>query len=434
MEWYYVLALLIGGLVVFMLLGLPVVFAFFAVNIIGAFVFMGGDKGVVQLVRNTIDSVQAFALLPIPLFIFMGEIMFYTGLAARAIDAVDKLIARVPGRLALVAIIGGTIFSSLSGSTIANTAMLGSTLLPEMYKRGYQPEISIGPIVAVGGIAMLIPPSALAVLLGSIALIPIGDLLIASIIPALILASLYFAYVVLRCWHNPRIAPPYDVEGMPWSERIKPFFKYVLPLMSIFVVVVGSIIGGVATPTESAALGAVSCLAIALAYGKLSVDNFLIAVRQTVRFSVMTLFIICGSITFSQILAFSEASAGLTLVIVNADLAPMVVLIGMLVVLMFLGCFMDQVSMMMITMPLYMPVVEQMGYNVVWFGVLSLMILEISLATPPFGLLLFVAKGAAPDDTTMRQVITSVFPFIALALLVVVLLIAVPGLTLVFTG
>ena len=434
MEWYYVLALLIGGLVVFMLLGLPVVFAFFAVNIIGAFVFMGGEKGVVQLVRNTIDSVQAFALLPIPLFIFMGEIMFYTGLAARAIDAVDKLIPRVPGRLALVAITGGTIFSSLSGSTIANTAMLGSTLLPEMYKRGYQPEISIGPIVAVGGIAMLIPPSALAVLLGSIALIPIGDLLIASIIPALILASLYFAYVVLRCWRNPRIAPPYDVEGLPWRERIKPFLKYVLPLMSIFVVVVGSIIGGVATPTESAALGAVSCLAIALAYRKLSVENFLISVRQTVRFSVMTLFIICGSITFSQILAFSEASAGLTLMIVNAELAPMVVLIGMLVVLMFLGCFMDQVSMMMITMPLYMPVVEQMGYNVVWFGVLALMILEISLATPPFGLLLFVAKGAAPDDTTMRQVITSVFPFIALALLVVVLLIAVPGLTLVFTG
>ncbi len=434
MEWYEILLAMIGGLVVFMLTGLPVVFAFFAVNLIGAWFVMGGENGVLQLIRNAVDSIQSFALLPIPLFIFMGEIMFHTGVAARAIDAVDKLIPRVPGRLALVAITGGTIFSSLSGSTIANTAMLGSTLLPEMYKRGYQPEISIGPIVAVGGIAMLIPPSALAVLLGSIALIPIGDLLIASIIPALILASLYFAYVVLRCWHDPRIAPPYDVEGMPWRERITPFFKYVLPLMSVFVVVVGSIIGGVATPTESAALGAVSCLVIALAYRKLNVENFLIAVRQTVRFSVMTLFIICGSITFSQILAFSEASAGLTLMIANADLAPMVVLIGMLVVLMFLGCFMDQVSMMMITMPLYMPVVEQMGYNVVWFGVLSLMILEISLATPPFGLLLFVAKGAAPADTTMRQVITSVFPFIALALLVVVLLIAVPELTLVFAG
>ena len=177
---------------VFMLLGMPVVFAFFAVNIIGAFIFMGGEKGLFQLMRNAIDSVQNFALLPIPLFIFMGEIMFHSGVAGRAIDAIDKLIAKVPGRLSLVAVIGGTTFSSLSGSTIANTAMLGSTLLPEMYKRGYKPEISIGPIVAVGGLAMLITPSALAVLLGSVARISIADLLVASIIPALILAVLFF--------------------------------------------------------------------------------------------------------------------------------------------------------------------------------------------------------------------------------------------------
>tara|TARA_B100000678_G_C18058223_1_gene441532 strand:- start:360 stop:818 length:459 start_codon:yes stop_codon:yes gene_type:complete len=144
----------------------------------------------------------------------------------------------------------------------------------------------------------------------------------------------------------------------------------------------------------------------------------------------MTLFIICGSITFSQILAFSEASAELTGVILNSELAPFLILLGMLAILMILGCFMDQVSMMMITMPLYMPVIEQMGYNVVWFGVLTLMVMEISLATPPFGLLLFVAKGAAPADTTMRQVIISVLPFVFIALLVVALLIAVPQLTL----
>ena len=151
MEWYEVLAVLIGGLVVLMMLGLPVVFAFFAVNIAGAFVFMGGAIGLEQLVRNAVDAAQSFALLPIPLFILMGEIMFHTGVAGQAIDAVDRLIARVPGRLSLVAVAGGTIFSSLSGSTIANTAMLGSTLLPEMYRRGYRPAISIGPIVAVGG-------------------------------------------------------------------------------------------------------------------------------------------------------------------------------------------------------------------------------------------------------------------------------------------
>jgi len=358
----------------------------------------------------------------------MGEVMFHTGIAQRAIDAVDKLIARVPGRLALVAITGGTIFSTLSGSTIANTAMLSSTLLPEMYKRGYKPVISIGPIVAVGGLAMLIPPSALAVLLGSLAQISIGDLLVASIIPALILAAMFVGYVVIRCARNPAIAPVYDVPPMSARERYVPFLIYVLPLMLIFIVVVGSIVGGVATPTESAALGAVATLVAALAYRRLSWKNFLVSVKLTVRFTVMTLFIICGSITFSQILSFSGASAGLSSFIIGFDLAPMLILIGMLLVLMFLGCFMDQVSMMMITIPLYMPVVEQLGFNQVWFGVLMLMILEISLATPPFGLLLFVAKGAAPSRTTMGEIIVSVTPFIAMALLVVVLLLIFPWL------
>jgi tripartite ATP-independent transporter DctM subunit len=430
LAWYEILALLIGMLVLFMAIGMPVVFAFLAANLIGAWLFMGGEIGVMQLVRNAADSVQSFALLPIPLFIFMGEIMFHTGVAGRAIDAIDKLIARVPGRLSLVAIAGGTIFSSLSGSTIANTAMLSSTLLPEMYKRGYHSSIAVGPIVAVGGLAMLIPPSALAVLLGSVARIPIGELLVASIIPALILAALFFGYVIIRCWLTPRIAPPYDVAQLSWRERVRPFFKYVLPLMSLFVVVVGSIVGGIATPTESAALGAAGAVVAAAAYRRLDWRGFFVSVRETLRFSVMTLFIIAGSVTFSQIMAFTQASNGLSELVTGAGLSPLMVLIGMLAILMFLGCFMDQVSMMMITSPLFMPVAEQLGLDIVWFGVLMLMILEISLATPPFGLLLFVAKGAAPD-TSMREIIVSVLPFIGLALAVVVLLVAVPDLTLV---
>jgi tripartite ATP-independent transporter DctM subunit len=429
MAWYETLGLLIGLLLVFMALGLPVVFAFFAVNLVGAFVFMGGDKGMLQLMRNAADAVQSFALLPIPLFILMGEVMFHTGVAARAIDAVDRLIARVPGRLSLVAITGGTIFSSLSGSTIANTAMLCSTLLPEMTRRGYHPSISVGPIVAVGGLAMLIPPSALAVLLGSVARIPIGELLVASIIPALILAALFFAYVILRCRLDPSLAPPYDVAAYSWRERLLPFFKYVLPLMGIFVVVVGSIIGGFATPTESAALGAAAALAAAAAYRRLDWANFVISVRETLRLTVMTLFIICGSITFSQILAFTQASTGLSELVTGAGLSPFWVLLGMLGILLVLGCFMDQVSMMMITAPLFMPVAEALGLEIVWFGVLMLMVLEISLATPPFGLLLFVARGAAPQ-IPMGAIMRSVAPFIAIALGVVGLLIAFPELTL----
>ena len=430
MAWYETLGLLIGLLLVFMAVGLPVVFAFFAVNLVGAFVFMGGDKGMLQLMRNAADAVQSFALLPIPLFILMGEVMFHTGVAARAIDAVDRLISRVPGRLSLVAITGGTIFASLSGSTIANTAMLCSTLLPDMTRRGYHPSIAVGPIVAVGGLAMLIPPSALAVLLGSVARIPIGELLVASIIPALILAVLFFVYVIVRCKLDPSLAPAYDVAALSWRERLLPFAQYVLPLMGIFIVVVGSIIGGFATPTESAALGALAALVAAAAYRRLNWANFVVSVRETLRLTVMTLFIICGSITFSQILAFTQASTGLSELVTGAGLSPLWVLLGMLGILLVLGCFMDQVSMMMITAPLFMPVAETLGLDIVWFGVLMLMMLEIGLATPPFGLLLFVAKGAAPQ-IPMGAIIRSVAPFIAIALGVVGLLIAFPALTLV---
>jgi tripartite ATP-independent transporter DctM subunit len=208
-----------------------------------------------------------------------------------------------------------------------------------------------------------------------------------------------------------------------------PFVKYVLPLFTIFAVVVGSIIGGIATPTESAALGAAASLIAAAAYRRLTWKSFVISIRETLRFTVMTLFIICGSITFSQIMAFSQASNGLSAAVLGVGLAPLELLAGMLLILLFLGCFMDQVSMMMITVPLFMPLVQQAGFDGVWFGVLMLMCLEISLATPPFGLLLFVAKGASPESS-MGEIVRSTAPFIALALGVVVLLIAVPELTL----
>src|SRR5687768_17948212 len=208
-----------------------------------------------------------------------------------------------------------------------------------------------------------------------------------------------------------------------------PFLKYVLPLMSIFIVVVGSIVGGIATPTESAALGAAAALAAAAGYRRLRWKSFVVSVRETLRFTVMTLFIIAGSITFSQIMAFTQASDGLSRLVTEAGLSPLMVLLGMLGILFFLGCFMDQVSMMMITAPLFMPVAIALGFDLVWFGVLMLMILEVSLATPPFGMLLFVAKGAAPQ-VSMGEIMASVLPFIVIVLAVVGLLIGVPELTL----
>ncbi len=428
MDWGLALFLLLGTLIALMVTGLPVAFAFIGVNIVGALVFLGGEIGLDQMVRNTVASVSNFSLAPIPLFLLMGEILFQTGVAFAAIDAIDRLIARVPGRLSIVSVLGGTVFSSLSGSTIANTAVLGSALLPDMLKRGYHPAIAMGPIMATGSIAMLIPPSALAVLLGSLAGISIAKLLIAGIIPGLMMAAAFLIYIIARCSLRPELAPAYDMKLSTAWQRWIPFVVYVVPLLGIFIVVVGSILGGWATPTESAALGSVASVIAAIAYGKFSIQSIMKAMSETAKISVMILFIIAGSVTFSQILAFSGATNGLLNLINGVDAGTVTVLLAMLAVLLLLGAFMDQVSMIMITLPFFIPLAQTLGIDLLWFGVLMLVVMEISFTTPPFGLLIFVMKGVAPPEITLGDVYRAAFPFILLALSVLGLLILFPEL------
>ena len=429
MDWSQVLLLMLGLLCGLMALGLPVAFAFLAVNCVGALLFLGGEAGLMQLVRNSLAALANFSLVPIPLFLLMGEILFHTGVAYKAIEAVDRLINRVPGRLAVVAVAGGTVFSSLSGSTIANTAVLGSSLLPDMLKRGYHPGLAMGPIMAVGGIAMLIPPSALAVLLGSLAGISIAKLLIAGILPGILMSILFVGYVMLRAKLNPALAPPDEpIQNASLGARLMPFLIYVVPLFAIFIVVVGSIFLGLATPTESAALGSLAAALAAIAYGKGSCKAFAQALRETAKIAVMILFIIVASVTFAQILAFSGATDGLLRSIQAMQLSPFLLLLAMLGILLLLGAFMDQVSMLMITLPFYIPLANALGLDLLWFGVLLLLVMEISFTTPPFGLLLYVMKGVAPPEIGMGQIYKAALPFIVLEVIVLVLLIVIPEL------
>ena len=219
MEWYLALALMLGTVCLIMFIGLPVALAFFAANVLGTYLFISGDIGLVMMPME-FNNAFKFTFAPIALFLLMGEILLQTGVAFKAIGAIDRMISRVPGRLSVVSIVGGTIFSSLSGSTIANTAILGSVLLPDMIKRGYQPTIAMGPIMAVGGIAMLIPPSALAVLLASLAEQSVAQLLIAGIVPGILMAVCFFAYVIIRCSFNPKLAPSYDPDESDLDEPV----------------------------------------------------------------------------------------------------------------------------------------------------------------------------------------------------------------------
>jgi tripartite ATP-independent transporter DctM subunit len=427
MSWEAAAWLMLGGSTVLLFLGLPVAFSFLVINLVGAWLFLGGEAGLTQIVRNCVVSVASFSLTPIPLFVLMGEVLFHTGLAVKVIDGVERLIRQVPGRLAVVAVVAGTVFSAISGSTIATTAMLGSLMLPVMLSRGYHPTMATGPLMAIGAVDMLIPPSALTVLLGSLSGISISKLLIGGVLPGLILSLAFIAYIVARVKMNPRLAPATAFTEYQGWEKLRPFFQYVLPLVSIFVVVVASMSAGWATPTESAAIGALFTMVLALAYRALSFGNLLKALRGTAAISGMILFIIVGATTFSQILSFSGASNGLVEIIAGLGLSPGAVIIAMMLLLVFLGLFVEQVSMMMITLPIYMPLVQKYGVDPVWFGVMFLICMQLGLLLPPHGLLLMTMKGVSPPEVRMGHIFRAVTPYIVMSLLLLLLVFFVPA-------
>ena len=428
MGWVEASIVLFGGLMVVMGLGLPVALTFLALNIVGALAFLGGEQGLSQLARNAVQSVTSFSLTPIPFFVLMGEVLFHSGVALKAIDAFSLLIRRVPGRLAVIAIVAGTVFSAISGSTIATTALLGSLMLPTMLDRGYDKRLAMGPIIGIGGVDMLIPPSALAVLLGSLAGISISGLLIGGIVPGLILSVLFVGYIVLRAWHNPALAPQDETPLDAAAARWVPFLIHVLPLLLIFAVVVGAMTAGWATPTEAAALGAAGTIVAAWLYRSLTVANLMKALTGTVAISGTILFIIVGATTFAQVLSFSGATNGIVALVAGQGLSATIVILGMMLILLFLGCFVDQVSMMLITLPFFMPLVSQLGVDPVWFGVLFLICMQLGLLTPPFGLLLFTMKGAAPPHITMNDVYLSALPYVWFGLLMLMLVFLWPPL------
>jgi tripartite ATP-independent transporter DctM subunit len=433
-EWWLILLIIFSALVILFILGVPVAFAFLFVNVIAVYVFWGGGAGLSQMILSIYESVTIFALLPVPLFVLMGEVMFRSGIAPRMMDVLDKWLGRLPGRLSLLAVGGGTLFAALSGSAMAGAAMLGSVLVPEMEKRGYKKPMSLGPILGSGGLAIMIPPSALGVLLAALGRFSVGRFLIAIIIPGLIMAVLYGTYVIGRCWLQPQLAPSYPVPPTSLLEKIRATLQYVLPLSSIVFLVVGLIFLGIATPTEAAALGALGCLALALIYRGLNWEILKISITGTLQVTIMMLMILTGSTAFAQILAYTGASQGLVEFALSIPLPPICVLIAMQIVLLIMGTFMEPLTIMMVTLPIFMPIVEKLAFNPLWFGAIMLLNMEMATTSPPFGLVLFVMKGVAPPGTTMGDIYRAGLPFLACDAVAMAFMMAFPGLVLWLPG
>ena len=434
LQWYWMLFLILGSMIGLMVLGMPVPFAFLLVCTVGGFVYYGVEYGIYQVILNMRESVMDLNFLPLPLFVLMGVVIFYSGIGSNMLDTMDKLIGRIPGRLGLIAVAGGTLFATLSGSSMASTALLGTMLVPEMERRGYKKCMSLGPILGSGGLAVMIPPSAIVIFVAAIGHVSVGGALIAIIMPGLLMALLYAAYIIGRSWLQPHIAPAYDVTLPPWRDRMISVAKYILPLGFILFAVLGVIFFGIATPTEAAATGALSTFILAAAYGRMNWTLVKKATWETLTITVMIFMIIVCAKTYSQILAFSGASEGLLMWTSGLPFPPVGIVGFIMVILILVGMVMSVPAMLMIATPLWMPVVAAMGYHPVWFLVLLVLNVEMAGTSPPYGLGLFVMKGVAPPDTKMTDCYWAAMPFLYCDAIVMVLLLFYPQIALWLPG
>jgi len=428
MDWVTMLILIFVILSILFLIGVPVAFSFILVNMLFAFIFWG-SVGFSQIVLSTYRSISLFSLVPVPLFILMGQIIFLYEIAPNMMDALDKWIGRVPGRLSLMAVAGGVLFSTLSGSSMASTAMLGQTLLPEMEKKGYKAQMTLGPIMGSGCLAGMMPLSALGIVTACLAQISVGDFLITIIGPGLLLAVIYALYIIIRATLQPHLAPPYQVEKVSLRVKVILTLKYILPLSLIILSVIGFIVTGIGTPTEAAAVGTFICFILAFIYGGIRPDVVKKAVVSSLRVTVMMFIILSGATGFSEILAYTGATQNLVEIVTHLHLAPMGILIVMQLILIVLGTFLESLAIMMITIPIYMPIIKTLGFDPFWFCAIFLINMELATISPPYGLVLFTMKGVAPHHT-MTDVFKASIPFNILDALALALVMAFPQIAL----
>ncbi len=426
MEWYLAILLMFGLLVVLMGTGMPISFAFIFICIIGGYLFWGGEAGLEQLAMSFYSSVADYNFLPIPLFILMGDIVFVSGTGTRLIDAIDRILGKLPGRLSLLAIGSGVLLGTMIGISGGSIGILGKVLVPEMNKRGYAKAMTLGPIVSSGTLAILIPPSALAVFLGAVAQVSVGKLLLAIIVPGILVAGLFIGYIIIRCMMNPDLAPNYEIPEISISQKISIVITQIAPVVLVIFAVIGSVFTGIATPGESAALGVIACYILAAIYRRLSWKTISLSAKDTIHVTVMIFFIVVGSISFSRILATTGAISGMIHWAMGLNIPPIFLVIATQIILVFLGAFMDPASIVMITVPVFFPLVKALGYDTLWFAVISLMNIQLGLISPPFGMDCFTMKAIAPGDVTLGDVFRSSIPFMLLGFLSMAMIMIFP--------
>jgi tripartite ATP-independent transporter DctM subunit len=424
MEWYTILALVIGGLLALMLLGVPILFALGFIDVV-LIVFAWGRDGYFLFGSVPFGEINNFVLLAVPLFILVGELVVSARINRDFFEMANSWIGWLPGGLAVTTQVMSTIFAAISGASTANTVIIGSVAAEELLQRGYDKRLTAGCIVAGGSLGMLIPPSTLMILYGVLNQVSIGHLFMGGVLPGLLISALFIAYILWVALRTPEKAAP--ARGIPWSVRWRTLWK-VWAVLFLVLVMLGAIYTGVATPTEVGGLGALTAMVIALAYRRLSWPGLRGALLNTIRTTGFILWVLVAALLFGRVLTALGVTQSLTGAVAGLPLPPWGVLLLVNLLLLVLGAIMDPAAIVAVTSPILVPIMTELGYDPLWFGIIFMVNMELAFLTPPFGLNLFILKSIAPPQMSLEDIMAGAFPFMLLLLLGLGLVMVFPGL------
>ncbi|KAA0910379.1 TRAP transporter large permease [Pusillimonas sp. ANT_WB101] len=403
-----------------LLIGIPVAFALIAVGL-GSLTILGGGLDALGLVAPTLwSSVASFTLTAVPLFILMGAIISASGMGARLYGALATLMHGVPGGLTVATTLACTIMAAVSGSSVATAGAIGRFSVLEMRRFGYKDETACGAVAAGGTLGILIPPSIPLIVYGIIAQESIGALFIAGIVPGILMALAFVAYQVWIARRELKRLPVVVSEHVTLRHRLNAL-KHIVPVAVLIWIILGTIYKGIATPTEAAALGVIASLLLsAVIYRELSWAKMVLICRESAKGSVMVLMIIAGAMLFGYAMTTSNVAPTLSRVVADLDVPPWVAFITINLLLVFLGCFMETLSIIVITAPILIPIIMALGWDPLWFGIIMVINMEMALITPPVGLNLFVVQGVV-EDVPLTKIIAGTMPYVLIMAIVLVL-------------
>lgn len=428
MDMTWVSLILIGGLMVLLALGVEIAVSMGIIATVGLVVFVG--QPLQQFAYSGWEIMNSFVLTAMPLFVFMGTILANTGIVGDLFRGADKWLGGLPGGIACSVISANAVFGAMSGSSVAATATFGKIAFPEMEKLGYEPKLALGSIAVAGTLSVLIPPSLLFIVYGAWEGVSVARLFAAGLIPGIILAVLLMVTVMVRVRLDPRLAP---TASRPSRHERFATLPSLLPFLAVIALVFGVVFTGVMTPTESAALGAFLSLALAAARRRLTLTILRQSMDDAVKISAMVAFVLFTARVLGMVFAYLGVTKALAASMLTLPLGKYGMLAVMCLLYLVLGCFFDTFSMMVLTLPFVSPIVAGAGFDGIWFGVVFVILAEIGLVTPPFGLNLFVLNGVVPEHDVMT-IAAACLPLIPVLLLLVVLLTVFPQLALWLPG